>query len=394
MLNGKNRKVDLSAGAHALWQVTSGKKYLFRLINSAAQNVWWMHFDNHNMTVIAMDNVPIVPYTTDWLAIGTGQRYDVVITANQAVGNYFFRAVSQSSCADIPLCSNTGLGSANGILQYSGAPTTLPTTSPGTSRTNFATCQDEPLASLVPYVPKSAGSASAFKAGVSTLPVSPVTLVQTSDDGAVFKWFLNGNAISVNWTQPTIQSLAQGNNTAISNALILPNGNTWVYFVIQNQFPAGHPMHLHGHDFALLGQGTGSFSSSQVSSLNFANPTRRDTAMLLGNGYTIIGFITDNPGAWLMHCHIAWHVDGGLALQFIEVPSQIPAPNWVASNGFQDQCSKYAAYEAAGGAKKTNGESGLKIRREYDKLDSAMVRRSGHKRKFLDAYKARRGAHF
>jgi hypothetical protein len=153
-------------------------------------------------------------------------------------------------------------------------------------------------------------------------------------------------------------------------------------------------MHLHGHDFALLGQGIGSFSSSQVSSLNFANPTRRDTAMLLGNGYTIIGFITDNPGAWLMHCHIAWHVDGGLALQFIEVPSQIPAPSWVSSNGFQNQCSNYAAYEAAGGAKKTSDESGLKIRREYDELDSAMVRRSGHKRKFLDAYKARRGAHF
>ena len=95
-----------------------------------------------------------------------------------------------------------------------------------------------------------------------------------------------------------------------------------------------------------------------------------------------------------MHCHIAWHVDGGLALQFVEVPSQIPASNWAASNGFQDQCSAYAAYEAAGAEKKTGDESGLKIRRAYDKLDSAMVRRSGYKRKFLDAYKARRGAHF
>ena len=94
--------------------------------------------------------------------------------------------------------------------------------------------------------------------------------------------------MNVNWTNPTIQSLARGSNPVLSNALTLPNGNTWVYFVIQNQFAAGHPMHLHGHDFALLGQGTGSFSSSQVSSLNFANPTRRDTAMLLGNGYTII----------------------------------------------------------------------------------------------------------
>jgi FtsP/CotA-like multicopper oxidase with cupredoxin domain len=27
-------------------------------------------------------------------------------------------------------------------------------------------------------------------------------------------------------------------------------------------------------------------------------------AMLPGGGWLVIGFITDNPGAWLMHCHI------------------------------------------------------------------------------------------
>jgi hypothetical protein len=26
--------------------------------------------------------------------------------------------------------------------------------------------------------------------------------------------------------------------------------------------------------------------------------------MLPGGGWLVIGFITDNPGAWLMHCHI------------------------------------------------------------------------------------------
>lgn len=63
-----------------------------------------------------------------------------------------------------------------------------------------------------------------------------------------------------------------------------------------------HPMHLHGHDFYVLGSGQGNFSSP--SQLNFVNPTRRDVAMLPANGWLVLAFETINPGAWLMHCHI------------------------------------------------------------------------------------------
>ena len=57
--------------------------------------------------------------------------------------------------------------------------------------------------------------------------------------------------------------------------------------------------------------------------LNLNNPTRRDVALLPVNGYLVIGFQMNNPGAWLMHCHIAWHASSGLALQFIESGSRI-----------------------------------------------------------------------
>jgi hypothetical protein len=60
-----------------------------------------------------------------------------------------------------------------------------------------------------------------------------------------------------------------------------------------------------------------------VSALNFVNPPRRDVAMLPSSGYLVLGFLTDNPGAWLMHCHIAWHVAQGLAVQFLERKSEI-----------------------------------------------------------------------
>lgn len=53
------------------------------------------------------------------------------------------------------------------------------------------------------------------------------------------------------------------------------------------------------------------------------NPPRRDVALLPANGYLIIAFKADNPGSWLMHCHIAWHASSGLSLQILERESSI-----------------------------------------------------------------------
>lgn len=63
-------------------------------------------------------------------------------------------------------------------------------------------------------------------------------------------------------------------------------------------------MHLHGHDFWELGKGSGQFSDVGISALDFDNPTRRDTAMLPSGGWLAVAFTTDNPGAWVFHCHI------------------------------------------------------------------------------------------
>ena len=284
LLNGANTTPDLAKGKHALWSLKPGKKHLFRIINSSSQNMWSVHFDNHKMTVIATDYVPINPYTTEWLNIALGQRYDVIIEANQAVSGYFLRAVTQTGCPSG--CVNTGLGSANGILLYEGADAVLPTSTAGNKTVaDFAFCLDEPIASLIPHLKKSAGSLSAFQASASTLPAGNVAQVQTADDGRVFRWFLNNGAINVNYTQPTLKSLAQfgSNSSAISNPIILGAKDQWVYFIIANQFFASHPIHLHGHDMSLLGQGTTPWTPALTSTLNFDNPPRRDTALLVGS---------------------------------------------------------------------------------------------------------------
>jgi Multicopper oxidase len=74
---------------------------------------------------------------------------------------------------------------------------------------------------------------------------------------------------------------------------------------------------LHGHDFALLQQ-IEDADFPEGLNLKTENPPRRDVVLLPNNGYVVIAFKTDNPGAWLVHCHIANHAAFGLAMQIME----------------------------------------------------------------------------
>lgn len=72
-------------------------------------------------------------------------------------------------------------------------------------------------------------------------------------------------------------------------------------------------MHLHGSDFVVLGQGntTWNETTSPEQWFQYDNPPRRDTALLPAGGFLAMAFRPDNPGAWLLHCHIAWHASSG-----------------------------------------------------------------------------------
>ena len=61
-----------------------GKTHRLRLINAGAEALQRFTIDNHTMTVIANDFVPVKPYTTNMVTLGIGQRTDVLVTANGA----------------------------------------------------------------------------------------------------------------------------------------------------------------------------------------------------------------------------------------------------------------------------------------------------------------------
>ncbi|KAI9042193.1 uncharacterized protein KD926_006113 [Aspergillus affinis] len=106
----------------------------------------------------------------------------------------------------------------------------------------------------------------------------------------------------------------------------------WVDLVVNNLDEGGHPFHLHGHHFYILrvheaSIGWGSFNPFETKNpsglsdqdqhpdgYDFSHAMLRDTVYIPRRGYAIIRFQAKNPGVWMFHCHIVWHLASGMAM--------------------------------------------------------------------------------
>lgn len=65
--------------------------------------------------------------------------------------------------------------------------------------------------------------------------------------------------------------------------------------------------------------------------------------MLPAAGHLVLAFESDNPGAWLMHCHIAWHTSEGFALQIVERYDEIASIT--DTTHLKDSCSVWSEHQ-------------------------------------------------
>lgn len=331
LVNGKGKSAN--GGSYSQMTLTPGKKHRLRLINTSVDNAIRVKLDGHNFTVMSADFIPIKPITgQNWLLLAVGQRYDVVFTASQGSGNYFFRAEVATDC----FSGNTGKGRA--LFTYSGTIAAEPTDSNEAAPTNGCT-----ELNTVPYWTQAVDQ-SQYASQVQTLNTGVAPGLTTNGQNFAL-WNLDTRAMMVNWDKPTAEYVFEGNTSYPDPYAVLeiPTEGTWTYWLIQmgqQNPPLPHPIHLHGHDFFVLGSGAGVFDAS-TAVLNFANPPRRDTSILPGLGWLLISFPANNPGIWLMHCHIAWHISEGLGVQFIEAKNSIVMPDKTA---FNSQCDAWRSY--------------------------------------------------
>ncbi|OMO97395.1 Multicopper oxidase, type 1 [Corchorus olitorius] len=348
--------------------VEPGKTYLLRIINAALNNQLFYKIANHNLTVVAVDASYTTPYATDVVVAAPGQTVDVLLTANQPVGSYYMAARPYMSLGgNIPFDNTT----TRGLVVYNGAPssaTPLMPTLPAFNDTPTAHKFYTNLTGLVgaphwnpvplkvdynmfvtiglglevcpPNVPNTTCQGpipgiSRFAASMNNesfvLPTS-LSMLQAHffNVGGVFTTDFPANPlIQFDYTNASINSnlplLFVTKGTKVTKLKF----NSTVEIVLQNTAILGienHPMHLHGFDFHVLAQGFGNFNAStDRQKFNLINPQSRNTIGVPVGGWAVIRFVANNPGVWIMHCHLDVHLPWGLATAFVVENGPTPA---------------------------------------------------------------------
>ncbi|KAF1984792.1 multicopper oxidase [Aulographum hederae CBS 113979] len=352
-------------GKYQKLNVQKGKTYRLRFVNTAVDHLFHVSMDGHPFTVIGVDFVSVKPYNTSDLAIAIGQRYDVVFTADKDVGNYWLRVNSGGgACGQAAIyggAPNNPATVVGGILSYEGAPTANPNS---TGITTNVTCIDETFSphKVIP-VPSDTFAAVVEQLSVGITPAnSPIVNWLITGAG------LNASSMNVDWEKPTLDYVRDQNSSFPTelNVIELPSINQWAFWVIRSAIPVPHPIHVHGHDFWIIGTGTSAATiPTGPGGLDFTNPMRRDVATLPAGGWLLLAFPTDNPGAWLMHCltkgtHIAWHASQGLSLQFLERKDEIISSIGDLEGEYDRTCASWKDYWNMPSREGVDEDSGLR----------------------------------
>lgn len=312
----------------------AGKKYLLRVINTAYDSTFLFSIDNHKLTIVSADFVPIAPYEVDQVHVGIGQRYDIIVEAKplsdgsnpiQDSGNYWIRTHVLTECfGKAPAGPNYN---EIGILRYNSSSTDDPK-SKQWANLDTDTCIDElgwkPFFSWIVGEQSNQKEqrdvqplrSSFTKTYASTYPLNAFALATPSPIPVTLQ------PLRVDYENITFQHLDNTGGWPDPWVVVSEDGgyDKWIYLAITehtNSRTKAHPIHLHGHDFAISAQHSYPYDPNN-STLVTNNPPRRDVVLLPTGGHVVIAFKTDNPGAWLMHCHIAKHASEGLALQIME----------------------------------------------------------------------------
>lgn len=226
-----------------------GQRARIRIINAGADTIFTVALGGHTMTVTHADGYPVRPVETPALYVAMGERYDVTVRLGDGAFPLAARAEGKNGAGLAVV--RTGSGAA-------------PT--PGTQVAELAAA---PLL------------------GTSLAAADSARLPERDPDGSVdvqlngqmqpYAWGLNGRR----YGEDSPIGVSEGQRLRLR---------------MTNMTMMSHPMHVHGHTWALPGSGG----------------LRKDTVLIPPMQVVEADLQADNPGAWAYHCHNAYHGEMGM----------------------------------------------------------------------------------
>jgi FtsP/CotA-like multicopper oxidase with cupredoxin domain len=263
--------VTVNGAIHETFELRAGERIRLRLVNAANARVFGLEFRGHDPVVIALDGQPVEPHRLEGrrVVLGPSMRADVLLDATgepgrsyQVVDDFYPRRAYR--LLDLRYGKDRLSGGS------AGAP--LPKLAPN------------PLSE--PDLGKAERHRVEFGGGMmGNMPGMGMGMMGGRHRMA---WTVNGKAMS-------------DNGHAHNPILELRLGRSYVLELV-NDTQWHHPIHLHGHVFRVITRD--------------GKPTRHrewlDTVLIDPRSRAEVAFVADNPGNWMIHCHILEHQASGM----------------------------------------------------------------------------------
>jgi multicopper oxidase len=241
LINGRIRTAPRTAAARP------GQRARIRFINAAADTAFRVALGGHRLTVTHTDGYPVAPVQADALLIGMGERYDVTVTLGDGVFPLTALAEGKNATALALVRTASGTPPPAGVRP----------------------------AELGGRLASYAGLQAAAQARLTARAPDVTYRLRLTGGMTRYNWGINGQAFDM--AEPgALRFLAQQGQR--------------VRVVFDNATTMYHPMHIHGHTFALGPAGP-----------------RKDTVIVRPRRQVACDLDADNPGQWMTHCHNLYH---------------------------------------------------------------------------------------
>jgi len=226
-----------------------GQRVRLRIINAGSDTLFTVALGGHRLTITHTDGYAVQPKEADAFYIGMGERYDAIVTLEDGV--FPLVATPFGKQGQAMALIRTGAGSPPDPAVH---PTEL----------------DGQILEATDLQPDEATR-------LPSRDPDATEMVHLSGQMTPYRWAINGSAYGKN------------------EPIVIDKGDR-VRLELMNMTMMTHPMHVHGHTFAL------------------PNGLRKDTVLVKPMASLAVDLQADNPGSWMTHCHNIYHAEAGMMI--------------------------------------------------------------------------------
>lgn len=302
LINGK-KEIQYS-------NLKAGERVRVRVINAAASTYFWTTIGDKTARLISADGVDVVPVKASKVLHAIAETYDYIVTIPRN-GSIEFRASAQDGSGHATAI--LGRGKIHKAMMVKAPDYIERTKSSGGMSHNMDMSSDMKMGHSMP--------------DMKMMDHSSHKMMKHNMNNEDMKKSMNSNAseFSYDILKSPVKTSLKDNN--VKNIELNLTGNMWRYVwslngktlsevdkikmnrgeivrvTLRNKTMMHHPMHLHGHFFRVLNK-NGEFS-----------PLKHTVDVGPMKSVTI-EFPANETGDWFFHCHVLYHMKGGMARIF------------------------------------------------------------------------------